>query len=298
MYCIKRIQKEKTPRISRKFFAGNSRGRGSSRLQVRGSVVGLPSRGETEVRDAATIAPAADAQPKGTELTDEDTEAVRIEVGTPHVAILEKPLVGVQVVTHDGIDHHLGSRRLVLVGEKSLLLLIGLVGRVVDRRFLDEIPSHVSTILGEVLVVIPVLVVEDLGGHLATNVDDGEWEDGDENVGVLLPFELRFGERNLGEEDELSSRGIDPEVLHRLFDTEEVLSHDAPCHFLARARLETSVFDEPHHLHGEVISFGVDELLGESVVQTCCFELEEHLVLFVYRQFVLAYDVRHRTPPS
>ena len=105
----------------------------------------------------------------------------------------------------DGVDHHPGSRRLIVLGEKGLLFVPGLAGRVVDWGLADQVPLRLSAILGEGFPVVPVLIVEQAlaAGDLAADLEDRKREDGDENVCVLALLERRFGERDFGESGEL-----------------------------------------------------------------------------------------------
>jgi len=70
------------------------------------------------------------------------------------------------------------------------------------------------------------VAVEELALDLATDVEDRHREDGDEDVGVLAGLQRLLGKRNFGQGGGLRSRGVDPEVLDRLLDAEEVPAHD------------------------------------------------------------------------
>jgi len=198
----------------------------------------------------------------------------------------------------DGVDHHPGSRRLVVLSEEGLLLVPGLAGRVVDRGLADQMPPCLPAILGKRLLVVPVLVVEQalIAGNLATDLENREREDGGEDVRVLALLEHRLGERDFGKGGGLLPRWIDPEVPDRFLDAEVVTAHDLAGALLAGRRFETSVPDHPHHFHGGVVALRVDDSLGEFVGETCGLELQEHFVLLMHRQGT-AYYAFHSTPP-
>lgn len=217
----------------------------------------LPSRGQTEVAEAVIDPVAADdAQAIRIEVADEDPVAVRIDIQTANVDPFEEPLTGGQKVADDGVDHHPGSRRLLVLSKKSLLLVPGLAGRIVDRGLANQVPLRFSAILGEGLPVIPVLIVEQalVAGNLAVDLENRERKDGDEDVRVLALLECRLGERNFGKSGELLLRGIDPEVLDCFLDAEVVAAHDLAAALLACRRLEASVLDQPHHFRGKIVA--------------------------------------------
>ncbi len=89
-------------------------------------------------------------------------------------------------------------------------------------------PTDFTAILGKGLLVVPGVLVaaEELVLDFVTDVEDRHREDGNKNVGVLGGTKHLLGERNLGQGDGLRSSGIDPEVLDRFLDTEEVPAHD------------------------------------------------------------------------
>ena len=128
----------------------------------------------------------------------------------------------------DRVDHHLSLRRFLVFREERLLFVPRLVRRVGDRDLADQLPTDLTLVLRERLLVVPgvVVAVEELALDLAANVEDRHREHGDENVRVLAGRELFLGERNLGEIGELLLRGVNPEVLDRFLDAEEVLAHD------------------------------------------------------------------------
>lgn len=156
----------------------------------------------------------------------------------------------------DRVDHHSGSWRLLVLGEKGPLLVPGLAGRVVDRGLADQTPLRFSAILGKGLPVVPVLIVEQLlvAGDLAADLENREWEDGDENMRVLTFLKRRLGERNFGKSGELLPRGVNPEVLDRFLDAEIVAPRDLAGALLACRRLEATVADQPHHFRGKVVA--------------------------------------------
>jgi len=187
-------------------------------------------------------------------------------------------------VADDRVDHHLCRGRLLALVEQTLLSVPGLRGRVEHRGLTDQAPSGLTPVLGEGLFFVTGVrvIVEELALDLATDIEDRHREHGDEDVGVLHGLQHFLGERNLGQGGGLGSRGVDPEVLDRFLDTEEVPAHDLAGTLLRDRRFETAVLDQTHHLGGEIVTLRVDDLLGEFVVETRGLELEEHFVLLVH----------------
>lgn len=116
----------------------------------------LPGDGQTDAAVAVGIPVAADVEPVGIEVADEDTVTVRVETGRPNVdAFEESDTTNLEI----GRDEpaHLGSVRHLLECEEKLVLLVPVfAGRVRNRRLLDQEPAEGRLILaGELLIGIP-----------------------------------------------------------------------------------------------------------------------------------------------
>lgn len=258
----------------------------------------LPGSGHPEAAAADAAPVVADEQTLGTEEAHVDAVAVRDEIRTADVDVLEQTLASDEEVADDRVDHHLSLRRFLVFREERLLFVPRLVRRVGDRDLADQLPTDLAPVLRERLLVVPsiVVAVEELALDLATNVEDRHREHGDEHVGVLGSRKGLLGVRDLGEKSELLPRGVDPEVLDRFLDAEEVPSHDLAGAHLRGRRLEAAVLDQPHDLDAELVVLGVDDLLGQRSGEADGFELVEELVALTSRHFV-AHHGFHGIPP-
>ena len=249
---------------------------------------------------AAGAAPAGgDAGTVGAEATDDDPAAVRIHIRTANVDFLEQAFARRKKMSDDRVGHRPGSWRLLAQSEESLLFRPRLAGRVRDRRLADELPLCLALVLGEGLLIVPILLVEQALalGNLPFGLKDREGEHRDENVRFLALLERRLAERNLRKGCGLLPRGVYPEVADRFLDTEHIASHDLTGTLLARRRFESSVADEPHHFRGKVVTLRVDDSLGEFVGEASGFELQKHFVLLMHRQGTAHDCCFHRIPP-
>jgi len=88
----------------------------------------LPSRGQTDAVVVESAPAAADAQATRSEAANVDPAAARDDIRTTDIDVLEQPFASGQEVADDRVDHYPGGRRLLILGEKSLLLVPGLAG--------------------------------------------------------------------------------------------------------------------------------------------------------------------------
>lgn len=196
--------------------------------RVQGSL--LPGTRQAEEVNAEVVVPAVDVETPGNEVADVDTVTARAEIDATNVDLLEQTFSSGEEVTNHGVNHNPSSRRFLIFREESLLIVPCLRCRVGDGFLADQLPADFTLVLGERLLVVPVLrVKQGLIGLLlddATDVEDRQREYSDENVRVLAGRKHFLAERNFGQVGELLLRGVNPEVFDRFLDAEEVLAHD------------------------------------------------------------------------
>ena len=214
----------------------------------------------------AVVPAAADAEPAGIEKADVDTAAARAETGCADPDFLKQPLAGGEEVSDDSVDHHLGRVGFLLFRQESLLIAPVLAEGIRDRSLADQVPFDLSVLVREGLAIVPILLVEQardvrhLGlSGLGPDRDERDLEDGDEDMRVLAGRENFLGERNLGQVCHLAFRGVNPEVLHRLFKAEEVPAHDGPSFLMAGRGFDAAVPCVCGHAVRED-GFGVDTI--------------------------------------
>jgi len=238
--------------LRKKFRGGSSVQEGQA---LKGSRITASEQTQHRCYVVTAVAPeAADAETALIEVTDEDVATARVEIHATNVDVLEQTLSGGEEVADHGVNHDPSGGRLLVFRQEGLLLVPRLRRRVGDRCLADQLPADLAFVLGERLLVVPVLVVEQGLGRLlgdATNIEKRERERCDENVRVLGGDERLFGERHFGEIRELLLRGVHPEVLDRFLDTEVVLAHDLAGELLARRRLVAAVDHQPCDVRDE-----------------------------------------------
>ncbi len=193
----------------------------------------LLGRGQTDAVVAVVI-PAVDVETIRIEVADVDAVTARSEITATNVDAFEQALAGGQEVQHHGVDHRLSGGCVFVLGQQRLLLGVGLADGVVHRCLPNQFPADFAGLRSELLVVVPVLTIEDfaLAGNQATDLDDRGAEVGYQQVGVLAGFEFTLGERHFGQGlDDFGARS-ESEMLGRLFDAEHVRAHDGTGTFL------------------------------------------------------------------
>ncbi len=262
--------------------------------RIQGSL--LPGPGQTDVAVPIVVPAADDVEPAGMEAAHAHASAIRVEVRTSDVGVLEQPNAFGEEIADDGVDQHTSCWCFLVAVEKRLLFIPRLRCRVVDRSLADQMPSDLALVLGERLLVVPCILVgvEELVLDPATEFADRQREGHNKDVCVLAGQEDFLGERHIGEIRELLLRGVDPEVLDRLFDAEDG-DASGPCPGLARRGLEATVFDQSHHLRGEVVALGLDDILCKPEVETGRLECIEQLITLTTGHF-WAHDGIHRIP--
>ncbi len=159
-------------------------------------------------------------------MPDAHTVTVRVDVAGADVGLLEQPLSRGEEVQDHRVDDlprrgNLGDA----VVDEHLLLTPVLGEAAVDGGLADEPPASRLGALGELLVVEPVLRVEQPLASLLPHVEEREPHVGHEDVRVGAGPERLLVEGDLLEGEQVS--GADgTEVLHDLGDAEEVLAHD------------------------------------------------------------------------
>src|ERR1035437_1847697 len=185
----------------------------------------FPSNRQPDATVAVVADPAVDVETAGIEDANDDTVNVQVERGRANVDALEQSFAGCEEVADDGVDHHLRRGRLLVLREECLLFAPGLSGRVIDRSLPNELPTDVALVLGEDLLVVPVLGVE-LVRRLTSNVENRHREHSDEDVGVLARGENFLTPRHFSEVSELLLRRVNSEVQNGFLDAEEIPAHD------------------------------------------------------------------------
>ena len=105
-----------------------SRGQETQVFQTQISALELQRGGETKViEEAADPEVVEDAKTTMVEVTDANTEAIGIDIGTSDVDVSEQVLASGFEVADDGVDHHLGLGRFLVGREELLLLVPGLI---------------------------------------------------------------------------------------------------------------------------------------------------------------------------
>ena len=77
----------------------------------------LPSGRDAQVVVAVVIPVADDIETLRIEAADSDTAAAQIHRGCADIDVFEQPFASSQVVTDDGVDHHLGTGHFVVLTE-------------------------------------------------------------------------------------------------------------------------------------------------------------------------------------
>ena len=77
----------------------------------------LPSGRDAQGAVAEVIPVAIDIDTPRIEAADVDTVAARIHNRCADIDVFEQPFVSSQVVTDNGVDHHLGTRHFVVLAE-------------------------------------------------------------------------------------------------------------------------------------------------------------------------------------
>ena len=80
-----------------------------------------------------------------------------VEIDAANVDLLEQTLLSGEKVADHGVNHDPSSRRFLVFREECLLIAPRLRGRVGDRFLADQLPADFALVLGERLLVIPVL---------------------------------------------------------------------------------------------------------------------------------------------
>lgn len=178
-------------------------------------------------------------------MPDAHAAAARAHVVRPDVDPFEQTLTRRGEDQHDGVDHPAGRRHFVLLTEERLLLVPRLDRRVRDRGLPDQSPGHLLGEFGEVLGVVPrVLVrVEQAALHAPAHVDHAEADVGDEHVRVAAGAEGRLVERDVRER-RLRLETDETEGLGDLGDAEEVVAHDAANGLVALGLLDRGRRDD------------------------------------------------------
>ena len=147
----------------------------------------LPGRRQPEVAVTVVIRAEADAETPRSEVADADAEAVRVDIRTTNVNVFKQPLASSEEVSNDGVNHHLGLGRFLIFRKERLLIVPRFVRRVGDGFLSNQFPTDHALIFRELLVVIPgiLVAVKDRLVDLATDVEDGQLEDGDEDMRVF-----------------------------------------------------------------------------------------------------------------
>ncbi len=117
----------------------------------------LPGRRDTDTVVAINVIPAVDIETKGIEEADIDTTTARAEINATNIDLLEQSLADGEEVADHGVNHDPSSRCFLVFREECLLIVPGLRGRVGDRFLADQNPADFALVLGERLLVIPVL---------------------------------------------------------------------------------------------------------------------------------------------
>ena len=173
---------------------------------------------------AVDVPVVADVETMSIEAAEVDARATGVQVGTTHVEVREEPFASGEEVADSRIDHYVGLRGLLILGEKRLLLIPCLAGGVGDWRLADEVPGDQTAQLGEGLaVVVPGVLVaaEQAAIDLSPDLEDREREGPHEKVCVLALAQDRLTEADLAECRELGLLGLEAEVPDCLLDAEE-----------------------------------------------------------------------------
>ena len=164
----------------------------------------LPGSRQPDAVVAAVTPIAADDEPVGSEVADVDTVPARVETGRPNVNAFEEPDTTDLEIGRDEPTHLGGVRHLLERGEKLVLLVPRLAGRVRNRRLLDQEPAEGRLVLaGELLVGIPPTRLRvEVGGLDLPNVERGHRRGRRRHDGVavfLAPLEHVLRRQTFGE---------------------------------------------------------------------------------------------------
>jgi len=253
-----------------------AKAQGFKRLEVsriRGSE--LPGHGQTDMAVAAVVPAAVDAETIRTEVAEINAIAVRGEITAAHIDVLEQPFAGGQKVSDHGIDHFLSGGRVFVLAEQRLLFVPGLASGIGHLVLANQEPTDLAGLLGELLVVVPVLAVEDLAlaGDLAPNVDDRQSEIGHQDMGVFVGPQYVFGERNVAQGLELLVSRGEAEALNAFFDTDHVPAHDLTGELLAGGGFVAATRDEDDRFLGQTVARTFNHCLCQLISQAGIFEL-------------------------
>lgn len=125
---------------------------------------------------AETVVPiAVDVEPDGSEAADADTETARGETGCPNVNAFEESNTTNLEIGRDEPTHLGGVRHALDVGQKLVLLVPRLAGRVRNRRLLDQEPAEGRLVLADGLLIgiPPTRLRVEVGGLDIPNVERG-----------------------------------------------------------------------------------------------------------------------------
>ncbi len=241
----------------------------------------LPGSRQADAAIAVVVAPVDDSETKGIEAADADAATVRVETGRPNVNAFEESDTTNLKVGRDEPTHLGGVRYLLERGEKLVLLVPRLAGRVRNRRLLDQKPSEGRLVLaGELLIGIPPTRLRvEVRGLDIPNVERGHRRGRCRHDGVtvfLAPLEHILRRQTFGECRDLFGGVNDARTsLADFLRRDEIRAEDGLRQTVV-GLFRREATDDFGEIHGEV---------GMLVQDLCAFVVESRLVVLGAERF-------------
>ena len=257
------------------FSTCGARTKGSKRLKasrVQGSRVlaELPGRGQTEVAETVAAPAAVNVETVLVEVAEVHAEAIGVHVRDTDVDLPEEPLAGLQVVDEDGLSQHRSAGHLLILPQKRVLLVPGLVGGARHRVLANQLPASLDLSLSELLAraSVPQLTLGVEQTRLGLpHVHEREGPAGHEHMRLAARLEHLSRERDVQEQLLELRRQLDTKVTFQSVDAVEVVTHDLGGDLRGGGAAFGGVaVPEPHELGAEVgvIDDTLTCLIGES----------------------------------